>query len=72
MLIGALIGFSIYSVYVMIVITYMQSVVDRHNNALGGALAQLYGKAKLNLNYGMIVIKACAFTSVGAVIGYFI
>lgn len=72
MLIGAFIGFSVYSVIVMLTMAATQRQVDRHNNVLNGALARLYGQAKMTVDYGMLTFKAVAFTSIGAVIGYFI
>lgn len=72
MLIGGLIGLAFYSVIALISMAYVQAEVNRYNNALGGSLARLTGRAKMTIDYGQIAIKAVAHVSIGAVIGYFI
>lgn len=72
MFIGGLVGFAVFSVLSMLSISALQAEVNRHNKALGGNLARYTGKAKLNINYPFVIAGCFAFTSVGAVIGYFI
>lgn len=72
MLIGALIGLAIHSVIGLLAFCAVQSQVDRHNKALGGSLAKFTGEAKVHINYHVLIMSGVTFTSVGAVIGYFI
>ena len=72
MLIGALIGLGISLIMTWIYMINAQMKADRHNNALGGRLARLTGKAHVTIHYGPIVIKAVTFTVIGAIVGHFI
>lgn len=70
MMIGALIGFTISMVLTSITLMGLQAQVTKHNSS--ALLVAARGKAKLTVHWPVLVIKTLTFTSVGAVIGYFI
>lgn len=70
MLIGGLIGFSVYSVIGMVLMGLAQTKADKHNR--DQARVMLLGKAKVTVSLPQVAMSVAAFTSIGAVIGYFI
>ena len=69
MLIGAIIGFALSMTISAIAVAIAQSQVNEHNNSR--LLVAARGRAKLTINYGVIIIRTAMFTSIGAIIGYF-
>jgi hypothetical protein len=70
MLIGALIGLGIYSVIALVLMGLAQTKVDKHNQDRSRVI--LLGKAKVTVNYPQVAMSAVAFTTIGAIISYFI
>lgn len=70
MLIGGLIGLAVYSAIGVVLMGLAQTKVDKHNQ--DQTRVMLLGKAKVTVNWPQVAMSVAAFTSIGAVIGYFI